>query len=314
MKMDDLSAAPSKVTTAQKAIRLAKHLFAPAALIAIFYAAWTNRHYLTELFSSAEPFYLLTSIFTWIAVHAIAPAFSVAGLAAFGYKASFNDAFYIHNLRLPAKYLPGGIWHTVAKGADYRARGATGFQVAGYLVTENVMLVIGASLLGSVMLLLSESAPALTMIFALVIAGGLIALTLAPLLLRLYNKKTTKSFHALPYALSAILVIVQWSLAATSFTLYLKAYPEINAMLPSTQTAGAYLVSWAVGYVAIFAPQGIGVAESVSASLLSEAGGPGGFGGLIVMIATFRAIVFVGDIGAWLAAVATLHFTKKRAS
>jgi glycosyltransferase 2 family protein len=306
--MNHVNNAAPGMTTTRKTIHLAKRLFTPAALLAIFYAAWNNREHLTESFNSADPSYLLASILVWIALHAIAPAFSVAALAAFGYKASFSDALYIHNRRLPAKYLPGGIWHTVAKSADYKTHGATGFQIAGYLVTENVMLVAGASLLGCIMLLLSESAPALTMMLALVVAGGLITLTFAPLLLRLYNKEVADNFCTLPYMLSAILILVHWSVAATSFTLYLKAYPDINATLSFAQTAGAYLVSWAVGYIAIFAPQGIGVAEAVSASLLREAGG---IGELIVLIATFRAVIFVGDMGAWAGTLIAFRFRKK---
>lgn len=307
--MDHLNDVPSGMTAIQRAALVAKRLFTPTALLAILYAAWNSRDHLTQSFSSADPSYLLASVLAWITLHAIAPAFSVTGLAAFGYRASFSDAFYIHNRRLPAKYLPGGIWHTVAKGADYRTRGATGFQITGYLVTENIMLVVGASLLGSIMLLLSESAPALTVILALVIAGGLITLTLAPLLLRLYSKEMADNFHALPYMLSAILILVHWSIAATSFTLYLKAYPDISATLSSAQTAGAYLISWAAGYIAIFAPQGIGIAEAVSASLLRQTGG---LGSLIVLIATFRATIFIGDIGAWLVTVTAFHFKTKR--
>lgn len=311
LKMDYLSDAQPGMTTTRKAIRLAKRLFTPAALLAILYAAWNNRTHLTESFHAADPSCLFASILVWIALHAIAPAFSVAGLATFGYRASFSDAFYIHNRRLPAKYLPGGIWHTVAKSADYKSHGATGFQITGYLITENVMLVVGAALLGSVMLLLSESAPALTIVLTAVVSGGLIALIFAPLLLRLYRKNMTDSFHALPYTLSAILILLHWSVAATSFTLYLKAFPDVSATLSFTQSAGAYLVSWAAGYIAIFAPQGIGVAEAVSASLLREAGS---IGGLIVLIATFRAVVFVADIGAWLMTITASRLTKRRST
>ncbi|MCC1495294.1 hypothetical protein [Alcanivorax sp. 1008] len=292
----------------RKAIGLAKALFTPAALLAIFYAAWSSREHLIASFSSANLFYLLPSICVWILLHAVAPAFSQAGLATFGYAASFRDAFYIHNLRLPAKYLPGGIWHTVAKGADYKTRGASAFQVTGYLVMENIMLVAGASFLGSIMLLAGQAAPALEIVFWTAIAAVIALLACTPLVLRLYLKESAQKFHMWPYMLSALLVVIHWSMAATSFTLYLQAYPDINDALSFAQMAGAYLVSWAAGYVAIFAPQGIGVAEAVSASLLKDAGS---ITGLIVLIATFRVVVFIGDIIAWAAAYTAFYLKNK---
>lgn len=309
--MDHSNTTPPTITSSRKAIRLAKALFTPAALLAIIYAAWNSREHLVASFNSADLSYLLPSICVWVLLHAIAPAFSQAGLATFGYRASFRDAFYIHNLRLPAKYLPGGIWHTVAKGADYKARGASALQVTGYLITENIMLVAGASFLGSIMLLFGQTAPELALVFWATIAAVITLLAGAPLMLRLYSKESAEDFHIWPYMLSALLIVIHWSVAATSFTLYLQAYPDINDALSFAQMAGAYLISWAAGYVAIFAPQGIGVAEVVSASLLKDAGS---ISGLIVLIATFRAVVFVGDIIAWAAAYTAFYIRNRRSA
>ena len=61
--------------------------------------------------------------------------------------------------------------------------------------------------------------------------------------------------------------------------------------------AGVYLFSWGVGFIAIIAPQGIGVFELVASELMD---GPIGFMGLAALIAGFRVVVLVADILVWL--------------
>jgi hypothetical protein len=66
--------------------------------------------------------------------------------------------------------------------------------------------------------------------------------------------------------------------------------------------AGIYLFSWGVGFLAIFAPQGIGVFEFVASELMAS---PVGFMGLAALIAGFRIVVLVADIAVWLVYMAT---------
>jgi hypothetical protein len=61
---------------------------------------------------------------------------------------------------------------------------------------------------------------------------------------------------------------------------------------------GIYLFSWGVGFLSIFAPQGLGVFELVASELLK---GSIGFMGLAALIGGFRAVVLVADLVVWCA-------------
>lgn len=294
----------------RRIVTLAKLVFASLALLAIAYAGWTSRDAIRETYSQAEPHLLLTSIAIWIGLHGIAPAFTRLGLSTFGHTTSYKEAFFIHNLRLPAKYLPGGIWHTVSKSIDYKNRGATSTQIALYLFLENAMLVVMAITVGCLMLLSIDviRGQLYTVIFISLVFSALAIISL-PLVFHLKIRKAATRFQFGSYWPFCILVAAHWSVAALAFSTYFNAYPESDHMASSLQSAGAYLISWAIGYVSIFAPQGIGVSEAVSALLLKDLGNTGS---LIVVIATFRIIVLIGDIGAWAIAIVARNFIARQ--
>jgi uncharacterized membrane protein YbhN (UPF0104 family) len=81
-----------------------------------------------------------------------------------------------------------------------------------------------------------------------------------------------------------------WAWAGTVFAIYLAAFPALEEPGP-VAVAGAYMVAWGVGWLAVFAPQGIGVFEVTLAALLV-----GGLGGVAVVIAGYRAVVAVRDV------------------
>src|SRR3546814_1256567 len=75
-----------------------------------------------------------------------------------------------------------------------------------------------------------------------------------------------------------------WAASAAAFLCYLAAFPAIDAP-GAVQTAGTFLVSWAAGFVAVFAPQRAGVFETTMAGLLD-----GPVAALALVIAGYRAL------------------------
>jgi hypothetical protein len=65
---------------------------------------------------------------------------------------------------------------------------------------------------------------------------------------------------------------------------------------PLLDVAGAYLFSWGIGYISLFAPQGIGVFEAVAGNMLVT---PMSFGEMAALIAGFRIISLVADGVVW---------------
>ena len=95
----------------------------------------------------------------------------------------------------------------------------------------------------------------------------------------------------------ALLVSFLTSGATLAFLLYLNAFPASTGDFSSVEMGGIYLFSWGIGFVSIFAPQGIGVFEFVASELM---GGPIGFMGLAALIAGFRVVVLAADVVVWL--------------
>jgi len=117
-------------------ISWAKIVFTPFALFFLVYFGWQSQGILVEIFSNAQIHLLLTSIFLWLLLHFISPLFTVIVFHGCKISISYKDAFYIHAGRLPAKYLPGGIWHSVARAADYHQRRIEPRYIATYLLRQ----------------------------------------------------------------------------------------------------------------------------------------------------------------------------------
>jgi hypothetical protein len=59
----------------------------------------------------------------------------------------------------------------------------------------------------------------------------------------------------------------------------------------------SYIFSWGIGYISIFAPQGIGVFEIVAGNILPI---PMNLGGAVAFIAGFRIIILIADCLTWI--------------
>ncbi|MBW3550378.1 MAG: hypothetical protein KY442_05995, partial [Proteobacteria bacterium] len=69
------------------------------------------------------------------------------------------------------------------------------------------------------------------------------------------------------YGVLAATTLLHWAWSATTFTVYLQAFPGL-ATVPLLEVAGSFLLAWVVGFLAIFAPQGAGAFELAAAAML----------------------------------------------
>jgi hypothetical protein len=98
------------------------------------------------------------------------------------------------------------------------------------------------------------------------------------------------------YYFSIICIIIYWIIAAIAFVCFLTAFKGLGLSVSYIQAGGIYIFSWAVGFIALFAPQGIGVSEFISGQLLAT---DMSTKTLTALLALFRFIVFIGDILTW---------------
>jgi hypothetical protein len=263
----------------------------------LVYFAWKSRQELTELIANASLVYLCLAATVWGLLHTLSPVFAVIVLNACGSRVSWQQAFATHAARLPARYVPGGIWHTVGRVMDYREQGVSGRHLSAFVVLENGLAAAVTLAVGGAIVFAMRGTDSLGSIAGLASMASIVAL---PVILLILNSRVLRQPDRLPVAayLKSILVLtVFWIGATLAFLLYLNAFPASTGMYSTIEMGGIYLFSWGVGFLAIFAPQGIGVFELVASELMQ---GPIGFMGLAALIAGFRVVVLVADLAVWL--------------
>ena len=282
----------------QPALKFLKVIFTPVALGFLVFFAWHSRDLLWDLFTGPKLFLMLISVALWFSLHFIFPLFTVLSLRGCQQDVHYLQMFIIHTNRLPAKYIPGGLWHAAARTADYhRLMEIAPRHIGAYLLLENGIIAAVTLAMGGFVVWGGTEESALHTLVALLATGGIIVLIALPLLINRYILAPTgQTIQVKAYISSMVVVVFFWLLAATSFLFYLQSFPEVAIGLSWLKIGGIYIFSWGVGFISIFAPQGIGVAELVSSYLMDSSMGVTSFA---VFLAGFRIVILVGDIAAW---------------
>ena len=283
-------------------VRVLKLLFTPLAFAFLLWFAWQSRAELAELIGNASLVHLGLAAIVWALLHALSPVLAVVIFAACGSQVSWRQAFATHAARLPARYLPGGVWHTVGRVMDYREQGVATRHLSTFVLLENGLAAAVTLAIGGAIVFSMRGADTVGVIAA---AAGLAGIVALPLMTYAINTRVLQRPDRMSTAAMLKSVAVSgafWLGATVAFLLYLNAFPASTGDYSLFEMAGIYLFSWGVGFVAIFAPQGIGVFEVVASELMD---GPIGLMGLAALIAGFRVVVLVADVAVWLLYQAT---------
>ncbi len=279
-------------------ISWAKIVFTPLALFFLVYFGWQSRGVLIEIFSTAQFHLLLTSILLWLLLHFISPLFTVIVFHGCKLSIGYKDAFYIHAGRLPAKYLPGGIWHSVVRSVDYHQRKIAPRHVATYLLLENIVAATVTLSIGGLIMLSIPQFEGVWSLTALISSiSGICALFILPILVDKYLLPGEDVLSRIPYVTSVICIVFYWIIAAAAFVCFLKSFPELIISVTDFEAGGIYIFSWGIGFITLITPQGIGVSEFVSSSLL---GANIPTSSLIAFLAGFRVLILLADLIAWI--------------
>ncbi len=191
-----------------------------------------------------------------------------------GFTFGFSTLFQIVALSQLGKYIPGGVWHFLGRINMYKEQEVSLKKSTRALIIENVWLLSGAVAVGLAFGLLSPQV--LTMLaqiglqtsrnVGLVLAAAITALWFGALMLfdRLYRLRV-KKMDTQRVLRVILLQIITWICLSGSFTLLWPQFKLENIPLAIC----VYSLSWSVGYVAIFAPGGIGIREGMLTWLLS---------------------------------------------
>ena len=98
--------------------RVGRWIFGPAALVFLAIAGWQSRDAFSTILDDANPVRLLAAIALTGCLHLLSPVVTWRILRELGPDVSYGTLMRIHVHRLPARYLPGGIWHTVSRAVE----------------------------------------------------------------------------------------------------------------------------------------------------------------------------------------------------
>ena len=177
------------------------------------------------------------------------------------------EVYRLYNFSQLGKYIPGSIWQYVSRGAGYRFAGASYTGITNTLLLETLWVLGGAGLVGVVLAgpALGRQVHAAGLVSAehllwavLVAIGGLIVIVM--LVTRFRHRLRPLGKSLLPGPRIILLQLVIWVLLGLSFAVLL---PEAGADLSLAYIIGLFAIAYAVGFVAIFAPAGLGVREGM---------------------------------------------------
>ena len=265
-----------------------------------------------DLLQDARPLLIAAALAATFVLIGWMARFWRLSLRMLGHEASLWEVALATGRALPARYIPGGVTFPAARIALLRARG---FAVAPLTVTAVLEMVVRPAValaLGMALLAVSGGVPgslawaavavAVAVTAASPAAGGRVLTRLAAR--RGVSLKITWS----GYARLAMTECAYWAWAAATFVLYLRAFPAADGF-GALHLAGAFMVAWALGFLAVFAPQGLGVAEISLVGLLA-AGDDGTGIVLAVLFGGYRLLLAARDV---LAASAAEIISRRRA-
>jgi uncharacterized membrane protein YbhN (UPF0104 family) len=181
-----------------------------------------------------------------------------------------------------AKYIPGSVWQYAGRAALARRWGLPMRPVAISIPVE-----LGASIAAGVIV----SALLLGWWGILIVAAALLICVLAA---RRVERTGTRWRRELAVAGSVVpLYAAAWVVIGASFWLTADALLSVPAS-EFPFYVGAFVASWIVGLIAIYAPGGIGVRESVMVALLYSRIGSGN---ALAVAAVSRAMLTLIDVG-----------------
>ncbi len=202
----------------------------------------------------------------------VLPDLTRISLKKIGYSISYKEALTITSITQLGKYLPGGIWHVAGKFGMYKARKITTKKTTQAIIFENLWLLSSALVIG-VVFLLSFSQDVLCEFLSILCQPSInvVVLILLPILWIiaiividiLFYKEKRYQLNDVLILIGEMLVI--WISFGISFWL---VFPLNSGFLPAI--TGAFSLSWVAGYVAFFAPGGIGVREYLLTLILAS--------------------------------------------
>jgi hypothetical protein len=303
------------VTTTPPWRRVVRRAYGMALVVAAVAVLLARREQVGDLVAGARPLPLVAALGLGLLSLGQSALFWSRGLASLGARRSVPDVLEATVAAIPARYLPGSVWYAAGRVGHLRRSGTPAVALTVVAAVETLLSFVVAVGLGAGLLIAAGSDDSGVGVVALVAVAAALALASSPWVvnptLRWVAARRKVADRVPELRWSAYLelcghLVAFWAASAAAFLCYLAAFPAIDAP-GALRTAGTFLVSWAAGFVAVFAPQGAGVFEATLAGLLT--GAP--VAALALVVAGYRALTAVRDALALLALAAVKAATRR---
>lgn len=201
------------------------------------------------------------------------------------------------------RYIPGTIWGLAARGYVMRRGGLSKTSAVSILVIESLVGVLSALII----YLVSPAAQVGTMVINVFVIIGIVVLTgfmiffasLAKLLNRFSLTRWIGVPTGRPSWTTIILFWIHWIIIGSSLFVLAHAFQSVPLkFLPFC--IGAYAISWSVGYLAPFAPGGLGVREAGLTFFLAPVLG---LPLAAILAILFRIVFILGEALCWITTI-----------
>lgn len=213
-----------------------------------------------------------------------------------GIERSYRRTLTSYIARLPARFVPGGVWHSLARYADiHNDDDASAAKLGGLFVLEVIAVASGGCLASGVLAWsIIDARQSVHPLALLVMAAG-VAGSLVPFVLPRWRRHMRGASH---WFAAIIAVGIVWTSVGATFALVAKAIGGPFLQCASSALSATYTTAATAGYAAIFAPQGWGVTDAVFALLRPC---PIPLAALLSAILAYRLVTIVVDICIWAA-------------
>ena len=282
----------------KKIITKLQYIFIAIAALFIIKLINDSHAELWFIITESKPIYLLSAIFFGILNHLFIPFCTKTVLNSYDVNLSYFFILKTYITRLPNRYLPGGIWHSVSRAFDFHHKGVKKPELSSLFLLESLLPVSLSFIIGgSGLIILSPITVNFTYILALSIMLGFIILILSPKLINTFILTAHNKINIRKFLYCVISYILMWLILSFIFIAYFLIFKHTLTEVSLLEIGFTYLFSWGVGFVAIFAPQGIGVFEITASHILGD---KAILYNMAVILVGFRIIVLFNDLLIWL--------------
>ena len=295
--MTDADRDSSRRSRWARAVRIARRVYLMALGVAIVWLASTHHEQVMELLEGARPGLIAAALMASFGLILLNSALWHSGLLMLGHRVALQETVLATARSLPARYVPLGVTYALGRMALLRGAGVPLAPLAITAGTEmalsaSVALALGVALLGATGALPGGAAWTIAAAVAAAVAASPVAGGRAVNHL-LARRGARFAIAWRDYTRVLAVAVAYWLWAAGTFMLYLRAFPAADG-LATVETAGAFMVAWAIGFLTVLAPQGLGVAELSLVAILAsdEHGGVA----IAALFAGYRIVLIARDV------------------